>query len=122
MEDFRIVSETCAAAPVKPDTSCTIVVHFTPRVAGRRSGFLAIRDDAVGGPHQIALSGEGVAPSIPGVLETPRRAVDIYRIDQGWCCAGGTVRQSSRQQCLLKNGTFQSTEDAAQRQCGPVIR
>jgi len=121
--DFTIASETCTASPVRPDTSCTIVVSFTPRSAGRRTGILAIRDDAVDGPHQIALSGEGMAPTIPRGGDTPRRVLDFSQIEAtGWCCAGGAVTPSSRQACALKNGAYQSTEDAARRQCAQVIR
>lgn len=155
-QDFTVVNETCAASPIRPDTSCTIVVEFKPQGAGPRSGYLMFTDNAPGSPHRIALTGEGIAPSSSRTPDTPSRALDIPsgavatprerprpadtpratprvfdaprqldapRLDpMGWCCAGGNVLSLSKRACTLKNGTFHLTQDAARRQCTPVIR
>ncbi len=41
-------------------TSCSILVTFTPSSAGLWLGTLTVNDDAPGSPHTVALSGQGV--------------------------------------------------------------
>jgi hypothetical protein len=138
-EDFRVVDETCSRSPVRQDTSCTIFVEFSPHGVGPRSGYLVITDNIPRGPHRVAMTGEGTAPSIPHQGDKPSRPVDTTRVtpprfetlrpldtsrldSMGWCCAGGNVFSDSSRTCMLKKGTFYPTQDAARRQCTPVIR
>lgn len=138
-EDFRVVDETCSRSPVRPDTSCTISVEFSPHAVGPRSGFVVITDNIPGAPRRVAMTGDGTAPSIPSRGEKPSRPVETTRVTPprfetvrpldtlrpdptGWCCAGGNVFSDSSRTCMLKKGTFFPTQDAARRQCTPAIR
>lgn len=137
-EDFRVVDETCSRSPVRQDTSCTISVEFSPHGVGPRRGYLVVTDNIPGGPHRVAMTGEGTAPSIPHQGDKPSRAVDPTRVTprfetvrpldtlrldpKGWCCAGGNVFSDSSRTCMLKTGTFYPTQDTAQRQCTPALR
>jgi hypothetical protein len=63
-------SNTCGSA-VPSGTSCTISVTFTPRVTGTRNGLVTITDNAAGSPHELLLSGTGIAGSGPAVSLNP---------------------------------------------------
>jgi YVTN family beta-propeller protein len=80
---------TCPPALV-PGAGCSIVVNFVPTSPGNLSGVLIIKTDAPGSPHQVVLTGLGIAPSPPAgpfayisnqgsgtvsVIDTPTRAV-----------------------------------------------
>jgi hypothetical protein len=45
-------------------SSCTVRVTFSPTARGLRSGTLSVNDNASGSPHQITLSGNGIAPAV----------------------------------------------------------
>ncbi len=60
--DFAISANTCLAAPVAPNGTCTINVTFTPTVAGTRSATLRLADNAAGSPQSLPLTGTGAAP------------------------------------------------------------
>jgi uncharacterized repeat protein (TIGR01451 family) len=51
---------TCGAA-LAAGASCTISVTFTPTAVGNRTGNLTIISSAMGSPHQVKLSGVGIA-------------------------------------------------------------
>jgi hypothetical protein len=57
--DFSIGLETCTAAPVAPNATCSIPVSFAPTDIGARSATLSITSDAPGSPHSADLSGTG---------------------------------------------------------------
>lgn len=62
--DFGQTS-TCvgAGANLPALTACTINVTFTPSTTGVRNGTLSITDNSAGSPHQVSLTGVGVASS-----------------------------------------------------------
>jgi Beta-propeller repeat/Abnormal spindle-like microcephaly-assoc'd, ASPM-SPD-2-Hydin len=60
--DFAVQSSNCGAVTASGN-SCTIQVTFTPTAIGTSNGDLTITDSSVGSPHQIALTGQGGAPS-----------------------------------------------------------
>src|SRR3954453_2764930 len=60
--DFAISANTCVAASVAPNGTCTINVTFTPTVAGARSATLRLADNAAGSPQSLPLTGTGAAP------------------------------------------------------------
>jgi hypothetical protein len=62
--DFGQTS-TCvgAGANLPALTACTINVTFTPTATGVRNGTLTVADNAAGSPHQVSLTGTGVASS-----------------------------------------------------------
>ncbi|MGZ4814453.1 MAG: choice-of-anchor D domain-containing protein [Terriglobales bacterium] len=47
---------------LNPNVSCDIIITFTPTTYGTRNGLITINDNAVGNPHQITLTGIGLAP------------------------------------------------------------
>ena len=55
--------------PISPATlaagaNCSINVTFTPTAMGTRAGALAIISNAAGSPHNVSLSGNGIAPLV----------------------------------------------------------
>lgn len=57
-------AETNNCGTVAPSASCTVNVTFTPKSSGSLSGTLVLNDNANGNPHQVSLSGTGVAPVV----------------------------------------------------------
>ena len=57
--DFAVTGNTCSAAPVAPNSSCTISARFNPTAPGARSASLSIADNVPGSPQTVALSGTG---------------------------------------------------------------
>ncbi len=51
--------------------SCTIQVTFTPTTTGARTDQISITDNAPGSPHQITVTGDGVASSQGSLTFTP---------------------------------------------------
>ncbi|HMD36440.1 MAG TPA: choice-of-anchor D domain-containing protein, partial [Vicinamibacterales bacterium] len=62
--DFAQVN-SCGST-VAPGSTCSIVVTFTPTLAGSRTGTLSIVDNAAGAPHSVSLTGTGVAAPAAG--------------------------------------------------------
>ncbi|GAB5522092.1 MAG: hypothetical protein RhofKO_43430 [Rhodothermales bacterium] len=57
---FVVTSETCTAAPIAPDATCTANLTFTPQYVGTNTASLRILSNAGNDPVQVALSGTGV--------------------------------------------------------------
>lgn len=62
--EFAIGSETCTPRRIIPGTSCQILVTFTPRAMGTRSGQITITDNQNYSPHFVSLSGTGTSSSV----------------------------------------------------------
>jgi Transmembrane protein 131-like N-terminal len=62
-------TDTCTAAPVAVNLTCTIQVRFLPTVAGSRSGVLTVYGNVSGGQATAALSGTGGAAA--AIVLTP---------------------------------------------------
>jgi hypothetical protein len=62
--DFSDV--TNCGASLAAGASCAISVQMTPTIAGARTGTLSIADSAVGTPHNVSLTGTGLAPPTAG--------------------------------------------------------
>jgi hypothetical protein len=60
--DFAVTSNACAA-PVAPQSYCTISVSFSPTVTGSRTGTLSILANVPGGEFTVDLSGNGTTPA-----------------------------------------------------------
>jgi hypothetical protein len=71
-KDYSSSSPTCTS-PIAVNSSCSIVVTFTPAAPGLRSANLTIADDAPDSPQTVALSGTGgtAAPAITFSPATP---------------------------------------------------
>lgn len=57
-------SHQCGTS-LAPAQSCAVDVRFAPASVAAYSGVLAVASDAAGSPHQVALSGQGVARPLP---------------------------------------------------------
>jgi hypothetical protein len=70
--DFLVDAGACMA-PLSPGASCTLLVRFTPSVAGARAGSLTIASNDPAGPSTVALAGTGVvaAPAVQGPKGDP---------------------------------------------------
>jgi hypothetical protein len=62
--DFRLLSENCTEAPLKPGASCSAQVRFAPTSAGAKSSKLTFIEGGEGGPMQIDLGGTGLASGL----------------------------------------------------------
>ncbi len=64
-DQFSIESQSCTAASVAPQDDCTVDLTFSPTSTGEKDATLGIASDAPGSPHDVALSGTGVAAPPP---------------------------------------------------------
>ncbi len=63
---------------LQPGTGCQVNVTFDPGKAGARTATLTIKDNALGSPQAVSLSGKGVLPAValkPVALTFPPRSV-----------------------------------------------
>jgi Domain of unknown function (DUF1929)/Legume lectin domain/PKD domain/Abnormal spindle-like microcephaly-assoc'd, ASPM-SPD-2-Hydin/Quinohemoprotein amine dehydrogenase, alpha subunit domain III len=81
--DFAIPSNTCTAAPIAVNATCTVGVTFTPSGTGERLANLQFTDDASSSPQILALSGNGLAPATPGVTVVPSSPIMLPSTTQG---------------------------------------
>lgn len=58
--EFRVVTSTCAGAPLDGGDTCTVVVRFSPSSAGTKAASLELTDGTL--TASAALDGEGLAP------------------------------------------------------------
>jgi hypothetical protein len=72
--DFSTAGVACAGASIAANTSCMVMVTFTPTGSGTRAATLAFTDNAAGSPHVVALSGTGVGIAAPSVRFMPTPA------------------------------------------------
>jgi hypothetical protein len=61
--DFGLALGSCPSRRLPPGGVCRVQVQFVPTAAGSRSAALSIETNAPGTPHQVALTGDGLAPS-----------------------------------------------------------
>jgi len=59
--DYRTATN-CGKAPVAPDGTCTVSVHFGPTFTGLRTATAALYDNAPSAPQGAALTGYGGGP------------------------------------------------------------
>jgi len=81
--DFGIASNTCTAAAIAVNATCTVGVTFTPSGTGERLANLQFTDDASSSPQILALSGAGLAPGTPGVAVVPSSPIMLPSTTQG---------------------------------------
>lgn len=77
-DQFTMTGDTCLAATVAPDHSCTISVEFGPTAFGFQNALVEIEDDAPGSPHAVQITGSGVggaATISPSRLEFAEQTV-----------------------------------------------
>jgi hypothetical protein len=81
--DFAITSNTCTAATIAVNATCTVGVTFTPSGTGERQANLQFTDDASSSPQILALSGSGLAPATPSVTVMPSSPIMLPSTTQG---------------------------------------
>lgn len=74
--DFSLLYDNCSGYTISAGSYCTFYVTFTPTAAGARSGAINVPDNSTTSPHTLALSGNGLTPSLrisinPGNLIFP---------------------------------------------------
>ncbi|MFL5823019.1 MAG: choice-of-anchor D domain-containing protein [Solirubrobacteraceae bacterium] len=57
--DFTRFSDSCSQQRIAPGHSCSVKLVFAPRATGARRAILVIRDNGLGGPHRVSLTGTG---------------------------------------------------------------
>jgi hypothetical protein len=68
--DFSAATNTCNAAALAANATCTVGVVFTPGAVGVRTATLQVADNAAGTPQSATLTGTGTAAG-PAVTITP---------------------------------------------------
>src|SRR5208282_5146366 len=61
--DFSKSADTCTAAVVVPNATCTVSITFTPSAVGSRSASLTFIYNAANSPQSVTLAGTGTAPT-----------------------------------------------------------
>ncbi len=61
---FGVAMQSCTAAVVAPKATCTVQVTFAAGSTGAKTAGLRFTSDSGGSPHEVALSGNGVAPGL----------------------------------------------------------
>jgi hypothetical protein len=61
--DFLVVGESCTDGSLAAAATCAVSVRFAPTATGSRSASLRVSDDALGNPHDVALTGTGTDPA-----------------------------------------------------------
>ncbi len=73
-------TDTCTAAPIAVNLSCTIQVRFLPAATGSRTGLLTVYGNVPGGQATASLTGTGSPPAAvilnPVVVAFPSTAVN----------------------------------------------
>jgi hypothetical protein len=59
--DFAALNDTCAGRTIAPAASCTVEVRFAPAHTADLGAQLTISDNAPNAPHNVTLTGIGVA-------------------------------------------------------------
>lgn len=60
---FAVASEDCTPRTLAAGDSCTVTVRFTATRGGYANAILRFGDNATGNPHEITLTGDGLAPA-----------------------------------------------------------
>ena len=91
---------TTCGATLAAKANCTISVSFAPKQTGDLSAAVVISDDAFGGPHSIAVRGNGTPGSAPApqpqpqgqpqVIPGPPQTIIINRTGPGTAVPGTT--------------------------------
>jgi trimeric autotransporter adhesin len=95
--DFSITGGTCSQGTdggYSPGESCTLIVTFTPTVAGARTGSISVPSNAPNSPQSITLQGTGTAAAAPAASLSP-----------GGLTFTGTVGSTSAAQVLTLSNT-----------------
>ncbi len=80
--DFAITSDTChVPVALQPGQSCSVLISFTPSVAGTRTAALTITDNASPSMESAQLNGTGLNPA-PAVTLMPG-TLDFGTVTQG---------------------------------------
>jgi hypothetical protein len=64
-------SQTCTAANIAPNATCSISVSFKPSSSGAKNATVSITHNASGSPSTISLSGTGTAAPTPVISVNP---------------------------------------------------
>jgi len=65
--DFNAYNGCNSTPNLAPGANCSILVTFSPTLAGSRSGSIAVADNAPGSPQSVTLTGVGaLQPTSPG--------------------------------------------------------
>jgi hypothetical protein len=124
MAEFSQVSNTCGAA-VQPGPGCSIILRFSPAIAGNRSGTLTATATPGGTSQIVALVGTGVAPGSisfsppsrdfgPVVIGTIAPPVQDFTISNG----GGTNLTGFS---VMVGGTNPSSFPTSLNTCGTTL-
>jgi len=76
---FSVAGTTCSDAALAPNSACTIDITYRPIGRSDDAARLAVKSDAPGSPHQVALTGIGTGPQ----LRTTQSGLDLGNTDVG---------------------------------------
>jgi hypothetical protein len=117
-------TDNCTAAPVAPNSTCTVQVTFLPTVTGSRSGVLTIYGNVAGGQATVALSGNASAAGaivlLPVVLTFPSTVINATSASQN-ITISNTGGSMIALQAPSITGDFKLTANTCGASLGPSV-
>lgn len=102
-DDWSVASQDCTGRPISGGESCQVAVRVSPSAPGPSNAILTVVSNAFGSPHQVGLSGTGIAPTV---------VLDPLEIDFGTVAIGNT--SAGRAVTVANAGTADLTVQLAQ--------
>jgi len=118
---FTISSNSCGTTTLAANTSCQVMVTFTPAQAGAATGTLTFTDG--GGTQTVALAGTGAAPATDGLNPT---SLSFPATPTGTLSAAQTVQLTNAGNEVLTSigvsvsGAFQTSNNCGTQLTGPA--
>lgn len=104
--DFSTPADNCSGTNVKPGSTCSISLSFTPTATGTRSASLTITDNAPDSPQSVPLSGTGIVDFgigiSPSSVTITRGQAATYTVTVG--PQGGSFGNPISLTCSLPSG------------------
>jgi hypothetical protein len=114
-------TNTCGGSVPAGGGTCSINVTFTPADTGERTGTLTIRDNAVGSPHVLNLSGNGVTPAPLVTLSPSELTFADEKVGSASAAQTVTLTNSGTAELTITNITLGSTDFTQTNDCGTTL-
>ena len=113
-------TNTCTAAPIAINATCTIQITFAPTATGTRTGTLTIYGNVAGGQATAPLSGTGT-PAAPIVLTPLTLTFPATTINATTAAQNITISNTSATPIALKTPTITGDFAIAANTCASTL-